>query len=95
LRTWVGPMAATCGWTFGGTAVTPIGYERSRTSWSVCNPTSSYGDRCPSAGDADDPDRLCGRRRSRRQRHRPAARPPGWEYHRVRRLGSLAGRQVA
>ena len=32
LRAWVGPMAATCGWTFGGTAVTPIGYERSRRS---------------------------------------------------------------
>jgi putative ABC transport system substrate-binding protein len=29
------------GWTFGGTAVTPIGYERSRRSWSACNPTSS------------------------------------------------------
>ena len=24
-----------------GTAVTPIGYERSRRSWSACNPTSS------------------------------------------------------
>jgi putative tryptophan/tyrosine transport system substrate-binding protein len=24
LRTWVGPMAATYGWTFGGTAITPI-----------------------------------------------------------------------
>ena len=23
-------MAATCGWTFGGTAVTSIGYERSQ-----------------------------------------------------------------
>jgi hypothetical protein len=30
LRTWVGPMAATCGWTFGGSAMTPIGYQRSR-----------------------------------------------------------------
>ena len=35
------PMAATCGWTFVGAAVTPIGYERSRGSWSACNPTSS------------------------------------------------------
>ena len=40
LRTWVGPMAATCGWTFVGAALTSIGYERSRRSWSVCNPTS-------------------------------------------------------
>ena len=35
------PMAATCGWTFVGAAVTPIGYERSRRSWSACNPTHS------------------------------------------------------
>ena len=35
--------------------------------------TSRCGDRCPPAGDADDPDRLCGRDRPRRQRHRPAA----------------------
>ena len=41
LRAWVGPMAATCGWTFGGTAVTSIECERSRRSWSACNPTSS------------------------------------------------------
>src|SRR5215467_14593889 len=33
-------MAATCGWTFGGTAMTTIGYERSRRSWSACKPTS-------------------------------------------------------
>ena len=32
-RTWVGPMAATCGWTFVGPAVTSIGYKRSRMSW--------------------------------------------------------------
>jgi hypothetical protein len=38
LRAWVGPMAATCGWTFGGGAMTSIGYERSRRSWSACNP---------------------------------------------------------
>ena len=37
-----------------------------------------------------------GRRgRSRRQQHRRAARPPEWERHRLRRLGSLTGRQVA
>ena len=30
-----------CGWTFGGAAVTSIGYERSRSIWSACNPTSS------------------------------------------------------
>ena len=41
LRAWVGPMAATCGWIFGGTAVTTIGRERSRRSWSACNPTLS------------------------------------------------------
>ena len=29
LRAWVGPMAATCGWTFGGPALTPTGCERS------------------------------------------------------------------
>ena len=33
----------TCAWTFVGAlaALTSIGYERSRRSWSVCNPTSS------------------------------------------------------
>ena len=41
LAAWVGPMAATCGWTFGGPAMTPIGCERSRGSWSAFNPTSS------------------------------------------------------
>ena len=35
LATWVGAMAATCGWTFGGAALTPIGYGRSRGSWSA------------------------------------------------------------
>ena len=35
------PLAATCGWTFVGAAVTPIGYERSRRSWSPCNLISS------------------------------------------------------
>jgi putative ABC transport system substrate-binding protein len=30
LRTWAGPMAATCEWTFAGTAMTPIGFGRSR-----------------------------------------------------------------
>jgi hypothetical protein len=34
--------AAMCGWTFGGAAVTPIVCERSRRSWSACNPTSSW-----------------------------------------------------
>ena len=41
LRTWAGPTAATCGWTFVGSAVTSIGCERSRRSWSACNPISS------------------------------------------------------
>ena len=27
--------------TFGGTAMTRIGYQRSRRSWSACSPTSS------------------------------------------------------
>jgi hypothetical protein len=40
-RAWVGPMAATCGGTFVGAGLTSIGYQRSRTSWSACNPTSS------------------------------------------------------
>jgi putative ABC transport system substrate-binding protein len=31
-----------------------------------------------------DPDRLCEGGRSRRQRHRRAARPPRWERHRLR-----------
>jgi putative ABC transport system substrate-binding protein len=33
--------------------------------------------------------------RSRRRWHRRAARPPEWEHYRLRRLGTLAGRQVA
>ena len=33
--------AATCGWTFVGPALTSIGYERARRSWSACNPTLS------------------------------------------------------
>ena len=37
LRAWAGLMAATCGWTFVGPAMTPIGYEHSRRSWSACN----------------------------------------------------------
>jgi putative ABC transport system substrate-binding protein len=32
LRTWVGPTAATCGWTFVGPAGTSIEYEHSRRS---------------------------------------------------------------
>ena len=34
-------VAATCGRTFDRAAVTPIGCERSRRSWSAGNPTSS------------------------------------------------------
>jgi hypothetical protein len=41
LADWVGPMAAMCGWPFVGEAVTTIGYERSRRSWSACNLISS------------------------------------------------------
>ena len=52
-------------------------------------------DHCPPGGDTDDPDRLCGHNRPRRHRHRPAAGPPEWEHHRLRRLRSHAGRQVA
>jgi hypothetical protein len=33
--------AEACRWTFGGMVMTTIGYERSRRSWSPCNPTSS------------------------------------------------------
>jgi putative ABC transport system substrate-binding protein len=36
-----------------------------------------------------------GRGRSRRQRPRPSAQPAGQEHHRLRRLRTLAGRQVA
>ena len=38
----LGPMAETCGWSFVGAAMTPIGYERSRRTWSACDPTSSW-----------------------------------------------------
>jgi putative ABC transport system substrate-binding protein len=34
-------LAATCGSTFGGRALISIGHERSRRTWSACNPTSS------------------------------------------------------
>jgi hypothetical protein len=37
----VGPMAATCGWTFVGAVLTTTGFERSRGNWLACNPTSS------------------------------------------------------
>src|SRR5262245_33254705 len=43
LRSWAGPMAATCGWTFVGPPVIPAGCVRSRKSWSICNPMSSSG----------------------------------------------------
>jgi putative ABC transport system substrate-binding protein len=38
---------------------------------------------------------FCDPDRSGRQRYRRAARPPEWEHHRIRQLGSLARRQVA
>ena len=56
--------------------------------------TNGTRDRRP-AGDTDHPGRLCGRDRPRRQRHRPATQPARRERHRLRRLGSHAGRQVA
>ena len=37
LRAWAGRRAGTCGSTFVGAAVTSIGYEPSRRSWSACN----------------------------------------------------------
>jgi len=40
-------MAATCGWTSVGAAVTTIGCERSRRSWSACNPISSWTNATP------------------------------------------------
>jgi hypothetical protein len=52
-------------------------------------------DRCPPAGDADDPDRHRGRGRSRPQRLRRAAQPAGREHHRLRHLPSLAGKKVS
>jgi putative ABC transport system substrate-binding protein len=93
LRTWAGPMAATCGSTFVGAAMTSLGCERSRGSWSACNPTCKRepGNRCPTARNADDSDRLCGRGRSHRQRYRRAARPPRWKHHRLCHHGSFPG----
>ena len=41
LRSWVGPTAATCGWTFVGKATASIGCGFSRKSWLICNPTCS------------------------------------------------------
>jgi hypothetical protein len=35
----VGPMAATCGWTFVGPPVILTACGRSRKNWSICNPT--------------------------------------------------------
>ena len=50
-------------------------------------------DRCPPAGDADDPDRHGGRGRSSRQRLGRGAQPAGREYHRLRPLRtSMAGK---
>jgi hypothetical protein len=40
-RAWAGPMVATSRWSLAGTAMTTIGYERSRKSWLACSPTSS------------------------------------------------------
>jgi putative ABC transport system substrate-binding protein len=40
--------------------------------------TNAAPGRSPPAGDADDPDHLCERGRSRRQRHRRGAQSPGW-----------------
>ena len=57
--------------------------------------TMGSGDRRPPAADAHDPDRLCGRGRSRRRRHRPAAQPAEREHHRFRHLGSFVEWQVA
>jgi hypothetical protein len=37
----LGWMAVTCGWTFGGSAMTSIGRARLRRSWSAWNPKSS------------------------------------------------------
>jgi hypothetical protein len=52
------------------------------------------GDRCPPGGDAN-PDRLCECERARRERHRCATQSAGREHHRLRRLRSHAGRQMA
>jgi hypothetical protein len=43
LAAFVGPMAATFGWTSAGPALISIEDERSRGSWSACNPSSSCG----------------------------------------------------
>jgi hypothetical protein len=39
LRSWVGPMAATCGWTFAGRPTASTGHGCLRKNWSTCNPT--------------------------------------------------------
>src|SRR5215468_9700380 len=84
LRAWVGLLAATCRWTFEGLAVTSIGCARAgvgRLATRHHRDKRDDSDRCRPAGAADDPDRLWERGRSRRQRYRPAARPPRWEHH--------------
>ena len=53
LRTRVGPMAATCGSTFVGTAMAPIACKRSRMSWSATRdriPAAYVGREFPAAG---------------------------------------------
>ena len=57
--------------------------------------STTPGDRRPPAGDPDDPDRLGGRGRARRQRHRPAAQPAGREHHRIHQPRTHVWRQVA
>src|SRR5262249_54391371 len=72
LRTWVGTMAATCGWTFVGPGndanrIQTLAQELVGLRPDRHHPVKlARGDRCPPAGDADDFDRLCERCRPKR-----------------------------
>src|SRR6516164_5926230 len=62
LRTWVGLLAVTCEWTFVGQATVSIGCGCLRKSQLICSRRDpgkfDPDDRCPPAGEPDDPDRL-------------------------------------
>ena len=86
-------MAATCGWTFGGAALTLKKGERALAQELVGLAARHHpdrhdpGDRCPPATDADDPDRLCelwAIPSPVASSHR--LNQPGVEYHRLGRL---------
>jgi hypothetical protein len=53
------------------------------------------GDRCPSARDADDPDRICDCLRPSRRRLRGGPAAPGWESYWLNVPRSVDGEQIA